>query len=184
MFYGEIRIKQGISYISFCPLRILYNSKFIIMATFLGTNVVVVTRVHCILFPQKIDFDSPCKLSPKETICIECQNASLFSLKNKKGIINMSSADYILSSTSVFTLLSFRHHSPGKMVFAWSFISNENILFWFTISYQELFVISVSAFCFQIFTLKLNLRPKFGLTYTISIGIFCLRFFLTFLCWI
>ena len=33
MFYEEIRIKQGLSYILFCPLRILYNSKFIIMAT-------------------------------------------------------------------------------------------------------------------------------------------------------
>ena len=47
MFYEEIRIKQGLSYISFGPLRILYNSKFIIMATSLGTNAVVVTRVHC-----------------------------------------------------------------------------------------------------------------------------------------
>ena len=47
MFYEEIRIKQGFSKISFCPLRILYNSKFIIMATSLGTNAVVVTRVHC-----------------------------------------------------------------------------------------------------------------------------------------
>ena len=48
MFYEEIRIKQGLSYISFCPLKILNNSKFIIVATFLGTNAVVVTRVHCI----------------------------------------------------------------------------------------------------------------------------------------
>ena len=47
MFYEEIRIKQGLSCISFCPLRILQNSKFIIMATFFGTNAVVVTRVHC-----------------------------------------------------------------------------------------------------------------------------------------
>ena len=47
MLYEEIRIKQGFSYILFCPLRILYNSKFIIMATFLGTNAVVVMRVHC-----------------------------------------------------------------------------------------------------------------------------------------
>ena len=36
-------------YISFCPLRILYNSKFTIMVTSLGTNFVVVTRVHCLL---------------------------------------------------------------------------------------------------------------------------------------
>ena len=48
MFDKETRIKQGISYIIFCPLRILYNSKFIIMAIFLGTNAVVITRVHCI----------------------------------------------------------------------------------------------------------------------------------------
>ena len=27
MFYEEIRIKQGPSYIPFCPFRILYNSK-------------------------------------------------------------------------------------------------------------------------------------------------------------
>ena len=47
MFYDEIRIKQDISYISLCPLRILQHSKFIIMATFLGTNAVVVMRVHC-----------------------------------------------------------------------------------------------------------------------------------------
>ena len=46
MFYEEIRIKQGLSYISFCPLRDLYNSKFILMATSLGTNAIVVTRVH------------------------------------------------------------------------------------------------------------------------------------------
>ena len=46
MFYKEIRIKQGLPFITICPLRILYNRKFILMATSLG-NVVVVTRVHC-----------------------------------------------------------------------------------------------------------------------------------------
>ena len=30
-------------------LRILYNSKFILLATCLGTNTVIVTRVHCLL---------------------------------------------------------------------------------------------------------------------------------------
>ena len=48
MFSEEIRIKQGLSYISFCPLRILYNSKFILMAKSFGTNVVAVTRFHCL----------------------------------------------------------------------------------------------------------------------------------------
>ena len=49
MFYEDIhvRIKQGLSYISFCPLRFRYNSKFILIATSLGTNAVIVTRVHC-----------------------------------------------------------------------------------------------------------------------------------------
>ena len=56
-----------------------------------------------------------------------------------------------------------------KDVFAWRFILNENILFWLTISYQKPFVFSVSVFCSQICTLKLNLSPKIGLTYAISI---------------
>ena len=46
MFCEEIRIKQGIL---FCPLRILYNSKFILVAISLGTKAVVVTGVHCSL---------------------------------------------------------------------------------------------------------------------------------------
>ena len=41
-------MKQCLSYLSFCPLGILYNSKLILMATSLGTIAVVVTRVHCI----------------------------------------------------------------------------------------------------------------------------------------
>ena len=46
MFYEEIRKKkQDLSYISVCSLSILYNSKFILMAI-LGTNAIIVTRVH------------------------------------------------------------------------------------------------------------------------------------------
>ena len=47
-----------------------------------------------------------------------------------------------------------------KDVFSWSFILKENILFWFTVSYQKLFAFSVSLFCSQIFTLKLNYGQK------------------------
>ena len=81
--------------------------------------------------------------------------------------------------------LSFRHHSDGHF-FAWCFILNENTLFWLTISYQKLFVFSVSEFCSQMFTLKLNLRPKIGLTNVISIvkWIFVSENSFTFLCWI
>ena len=68
--------------------------------------------------------------------------------------------------TVTSTLLSI---SLGKTFFAWRIILNENILFCLTISYQKPFVFSVSMFCSQIFTLKLNLWPKIGLTYAISI---------------
>ena len=47
MFYEKKRTKQDLSYISICSLSTLYNSKFILMATFLRTNPVVVTTVHC-----------------------------------------------------------------------------------------------------------------------------------------
>ena len=42
-------------------------------------------------FFQKTEFDISCKLSPLETICMKCQ--ILFSGKNKKNIINLSSAE-------------------------------------------------------------------------------------------
>ena len=45
MFYEEIRTKQDLSDISICSLSILYNLKFILMATSLGTNTVFVTRI-------------------------------------------------------------------------------------------------------------------------------------------
>ena len=47
VFYEEIT-KQNLSYISISSLRILYKSKFSLMAPSLGTNAVVVTKVHCI----------------------------------------------------------------------------------------------------------------------------------------
>ena len=60
--------------------------------------------------------------------------------------------------------------------FAWRLILNENILFLLTIYYQKPFVYSVSMFCSQIFTLKLNLQLTFGLTYAISIEKYFLEF--------
>ena len=43
-------------------------------------------------FSQKTVFDISCKLSPKETISVKCE--SLFSGKNKKNIVNLSSAEF------------------------------------------------------------------------------------------
>ena len=82
----------------------------------------------------------------------------------KHRILSLGSTD--ISCESFATVLST---SLGKTFFAWRFILNENILFWLTISYQKPFVFSVSVFCSQICTLKLNLSPKIGLTYAISI---------------
>ena len=45
LFYEEI--KQNLSNIQLCPLRILHNNKFILVETSFGSNAVIVTRVHC-----------------------------------------------------------------------------------------------------------------------------------------
>ena len=44
-----------------------------------------------VLIFQKSEYDVSCKLSPMETICMKCQ--IMFSGKNKKNIINLSSAE-------------------------------------------------------------------------------------------
>ena len=49
------------------------------------------SEIFFLFFLKKIGFDISCKLSPKETICMTCQ--SLFSGKDKKNIINLSSAE-------------------------------------------------------------------------------------------
>ena len=48
---------------------------------------------HFSYFSQKTGFDSSCKLSPMETICMKCQ--ILFSGKNKKTIANLSSTELV-----------------------------------------------------------------------------------------
>ena len=52
MFCEEVRIKQDLSCISICLFSILYNSKFILLVSSLGTNTVFVTRIHCISRPR------------------------------------------------------------------------------------------------------------------------------------
>ena len=76
----------------------------------------------------------------------------------------MSAIDKLLLIKS--TVLST---SLGKTFFSWRFILIENIFFLFTVSYQKPFVFYVSVIYSQIFTQKLKLRPKVGLTYAVSI---------------
>ena len=66
----------------------------------------------------------------------------------------------------------------GKMYFIRHFILNGKIDLWLTISYQKQFVVSVPVLSFQIFTAKLILWPKMGLTCAISIVNWILDFFL------
>ena len=66
MLYEEVRIKQDISYISIC--------KFILMATCLGTNAVVVTRVHCIqcIAYTKRDWPQQPSIDPLSSLTMQC----------------------------------------------------------------------------------------------------------------
>ena len=66
----------------------------------------------------------------------------------------------IAQEKKIFTVLST---SLGKTFFAWRFVLNED-MFLLTISYWKPFVFSDSVFPSQTFTVKLNLRPKNGLT--------------------
>ena len=46
-----------------------------------------------VLFSQKTGLDISCKLSPMETICLKYQ--ILFSVKNKKHIVSLLSAEFV-----------------------------------------------------------------------------------------
>ena len=84
--------------------------------------------------------------------------------------------------SNCFLLSPLLHHILGhhSESFSWSFILNENLLFLFIISYQKPSVFSISVFCYQIFTLKLNLQPKIRLTNAMSIVVIHLFFFFFF----
>ena len=125
MFYEEIRIKQGLSNISFCPLRILYNSKFIIIATSLGTNAVVVTRVHCISeYCLKICvlciFQAAKSLNSMLGECIaeipaDLRSSTPITLKATAGLrlLPAGQADNILNEVSMLHLPNL-YHCLGK----------------------------------------------------------------------
>ena len=79
----------------------MYSNVKISMLTLcmLGKNF---SRRHFKIFSyssSKIGFDTACKLSPKETICMKCQ--ILCSRKNKKNIISLLSAESVHFVVSV-----------------------------------------------------------------------------------
>ena len=93
-FSEDIRIKQCLSYISLCSLRILYNSKVILMATSSGTNAVVVkTTVFRLNVEWKKNYrirpnyrTYPYKRTVKKFSSLQITTSVLFSLLLYKGI--------------------------------------------------------------------------------------------------
>ena len=67
-----------------------------------------------ILFFQKTGFDISCKLSPLETICMECQ--ILFAGKNKKNIINFLFANFAQRAVKVEVEMFFPASSSFKYI--------------------------------------------------------------------
>ena len=66
---------------------------------------------------------------------------------------------YFIRNHLSFLFLQTKNNLPsvlstsfGKMFFTWHFILYENVLFLLTIFYQEPFVFSISALCFQVVT--------------------------------
>ena len=53
----------------------------------------ILKYIYIYIYLQKTGFDISCKLSPLETICMECQNLSFWK-KNIKNIMNLSSAEF------------------------------------------------------------------------------------------
>ena len=95
MLYEEIRTKTNLSYISVCSLSFLYNSKFILMATSLGTNAIVVTRVHSIYILRQTfrinHFSEGAWCADRQKgclkICLLCKQSVSWCAERQKGCL-------------------------------------------------------------------------------------------------
>ena len=59
----------------------------------LGDNLHELPKPIFLIFSQKIDFDILCKLSPLETVCMNCQSLFSGKIKKKNYILKLSSAE-------------------------------------------------------------------------------------------
>ena len=57
------------------------------------------SEMFFLIFYQKTGIDISCNLSPKESICMNCQN--LFSRKNQKSMVSLSPAELTQSVVKV-----------------------------------------------------------------------------------
>ena len=100
--------------ISFCPLRILYNSKFIIMATSLRTMLSCVTRVHC--FPLKCRNDDYCEFLTWKSL--KCKLLNVFTHEMTNNFLVFQTVvmwlDLLTDQYHIPVVLHIclRHHSP------------------------------------------------------------------------
>ena len=82
------RLQKLFTFLYWC----IKPDRFVLTHNTLGK---IISRRHFEIFfsdfSQKTVFDTSCKLSPLETICMKCR--ILFSGKNKKNITNLSSAE-------------------------------------------------------------------------------------------
>ena len=101
-------------------------------------------------------------------LCKQCRSRSVGFCRSQ--LIWSCTVCHKVQPPGLSNLIGYKIRSRhGILIYsAWQGL-NENILFWLTISFQKPFVFSISVFSSQIFALKLNLRPKVGLTYAISI---------------
>ena len=106
MFCEEIRIKQILSYMSFCLLRTLYNIKFILMATAFGTNAVVVmwiqctsiSKAKCLVVPDWITFNYANWWLPILLITLKSIHLQMIAITNYgfHSPSNVSQTDFLL----------------------------------------------------------------------------------------
>ena len=73
-------------------------------------------------FSQETGLDISCKLSPMKTTCVRCQ--LLFSGKNKKNIINLSSAEFAQGALKLKKSTIFLSRAYGEFLetlFIWNY---------------------------------------------------------------
>ena len=115
MFCVEIKIKQGLS-MSFCSLRILYKSKLILIATFLGNNAVVM-RVHWIFPTRSLPITSYFRLYGGHTVPFPYPTMSRKKTHIKMSHWLQSGLPSTVTGNNILHVYSghYLHLMPGKL---------------------------------------------------------------------
>ena len=91
----------------FWNIHVVYLYIALICFDILLSTITTDNKLLFFLFFPENRFDIPCKLSAMETICIKCHN--LFSGKNKKKYLKMSTAEnFMQSAKRIYYLLNIK----------------------------------------------------------------------------